>query len=727
MAKQDIAFELFYDGAWHDLVTDDDVLDRAPVVIRRGQGSASPAPRPAQINATLANDDDRYRTSNPESPLYGKAGRDTPTRVKVGGVTRGLVDAKSWACDQTPDFRRYPRRGSAWTDFLGGGVLQRINGWTQPLHSALYRATKLSGVTPAEWWPMEDVAGSAAATSAAGGRPMTPVTVVQYTLPDGSPIAPGGAPQFGQGAGVAGSDLLPSFQQGGTLRGPIRSTTFDGYAIDWVMQFQTGTDEGGTTSADVLSWRESGTYVRFTVNVTATSVTVFHANGADDAILSFTGSAVASLNPYDGAAHHYRYQVRQDGGSYSATLYVDGGATVVAVADNFTPGMTGTVGRPTQLDWNPGEDRGDYMPTAAGHLIVWPSGQLGDQPAVFDALNGRAGELAAIRFSRLLTEEGILHYVSNGYADSARMGPQRVDTLANQLTEIATTDDALIYDYRIEARVYFLARADRYNRTPALELVPEDLPGLPREVVDDLPVHNLVTASQREGGEYTVEDATGPLGTQASPDGVGQEQQTVDVNVFDETDDLPQVANWWLRRGTVDLPRFPQVTVNLAVLSPSKLAEVEAVDVGDVLTIVGFRENVIRLHVLGYTETIGQTSRRIVFNCAPDQQFAVGAYDSTATRYDLATCTMSTAAAPTATTLALAITDDEAWSQTSAYDLLISGELVGIPVGGMGARAGTAGAYTQAATGVSRSKNGIRKTLPAGASVRVATPGRYGL
>jgi hypothetical protein len=43
----------------------------------------------------------------------------------------------------------------------------------------------------------------------------------------------------------------------------------------------------------------------------------------------------------------------------------------------------------------------------------------------------------------------------------------------------------------------------------------------------------------------------------------------------------------------------------------------------------------------------------------------------------------------------------------------------------MGARTGTPGAYTQTATGVQRSVNGVRKTLPAGSPVRISTPGRW--
>lgn len=722
--KQDVALELYYGGSWHNVVTDDKVFADAPITVRQGLGDESGGwPRPAQITARLDNASDKYRTSNPESPLYGLAGRNTPMRVKVGSTVRGVVEASSWAADQTPDFRATPRRGRAWVDVTGGGQLQRIGQWTQPLRSALYRYVDKSGVTPAEWWPMEDAASAASAVSAAGGSPMTPVTTVRYTLPDGSVLPPGGAPKFAEGKGIPGSAPLPSFQGGGTLSAPVRTTTFDGYAIDWVMQFQAGTDEGGLSSADVLRWRENGTYVMFTVNVTKNNVSVFHANAADAATLASTGSASATFDVYDGTPHHFRYQVRQSGGNYLAQLLID--SAVYATADNFTPGMTGTVGAPTQIEWNPGEQRGDYMPVAAGHLIVWASGQIGGQPAVFLALNGYAGERAAVRFARLITEEmGTGHYyVSSGYADSMPMGSQRPDSLPNLIKECATTEDALLFDFGTELRLYFLCRVDRYNQTPALELTPSDLTVLPKEVSDDKIAGNVVTASQREGGDWTARDDTGPLGTQPPPDGVGEEKRTVNVNLDDPEGLLPQVANWWLRRGTVDLPRFPQLTIDLNA-TPGLIADVESVKVGSVITLTGFRENVIRLFVLGWTETIGTHTRTITFTCAPDQQFVVGVYDDTGKRYDLRSSTLNAAKLAGVTAMTFKQTEDEAWSTTSVpYDLFIAGER--ITVTSMGARSGS-GPWLQAAT-VVRSVNGISKDLPTGAEVHIATPGRWAL
>lgn len=716
LPKQAVAIELYYDGAWHDVAADDDVFADAPITITRGQGDESGAFRPCTITCRLANDDDKYRTSNPLSPLYGKAGRNTPMRVKVGGSVRGIAEAASWSADQTTDFRQTPPRGRAWVDVEGGGVLQRVNQWTQPFRSALYRLVDRSGVTPAEWWPMEDVSGSSSAVSAVGGFPMEPVTTVRYTLPDGSPLPPGGAPRFADSDGISGADSLPSFQGGGTLSAPVRSAAFDGYAVDWVMQFAAGTDEGGTTSADVLSWRESGTYVRFSVNVTKGFVTVFHANADDDATLSSTGSATAALDVYDGTPHHFRYQVRQSGGNYVAELRID--SALYATADNFaTPGaMAGTVGQPTRIEWNWLEDRGDYLPTAAGHLIVWASGQIGDQPPVFDAVNGHAGERSSYRFDRLLNEEGIGHYVSASFNDSTAMGPQRPDTLPNLLRECVTTEDALLFDYETELKLKFLSRVDRYGQTPALELTATDLPSLPKEVTDDLNVHNVVTASQRDGGDFTARDDTGPLGTQPPPDGVGEARQTVDVNIFDEVG-LPQVANWWLRKGTVDLPRFPQVTLDLNA-KPGLISDVESVDVGSVITIDGFREYTIRLYVLGWVEVIGTHTRTITFTCAPDQQFDVAVQDDTSKRQDSATSTLNTSYNATATSMVVGFTVlADQWSQVNEpYDWEVAGER--ITVTSMGAVTGS-GPWTQTAT-VTRSVNGVVKAQSSGEPVRIA-------
>lgn len=722
MPKNDVTVEMFYNGVWNDITDNDEVFTDSAITIIQGNTDEMGSLRSTQINMRLDNSSDKYRVSNPLSPLYRLVGRNTPLKVTVGSAVRGIAEVNSWKCDESQDFRKTPRRGKSWTDISASGILARVNKWGRFIRSPLYRAVVLSGTDPAEYWDMEIPSGGSEAPSAVSGSSLTPVTTVRYTVGT-SVLPPGGAPDFGSGNGVPGSAALPGFQNGGTLAGPIRKDTFNGYAIDWVMQFEANTDAGGTTSADVLRWTETGTYVEFTVNVTKDFVTVFHSNVADKATGSFTGSATAALDVYDGAPHHFRYQVRQSGGNYRADIYID--SANYATADNFVPGMTGTVGRPSAIEWNPGEDRGDYMPVACGHLVVWKSGQLGDQPPVFFALNGYAGETAGDRMDRLCDEENITFGLEGTAALSREMGPQKPDTLYNLMQEIKNTDDGLVYDDIDVLGIIFKIRSRRYNRTPTMTLYPSDFPALPVEVTDDLDTNNIVTARQRDGGEATAEDSTSFLGSQAPPSGVGEEKTEIDVNLYDPNTYLIQEANWWMRRGTVDLPRYPQLVLDLNA-SPHLVTAANDLVVGAVIEIVGLRENVIRLFVLGWTETIGTHSRKMVLTCKPDQQFVVGEYDDTAVRYDLASCTLNGVHSANATTLTLSMSSDEVWSTTSRYDIFIAGELITVPIGAMGARSGS-GPYAQTATGVIRGVNGISKVLPTGSEVHVSTPGRLAL
>ena len=80
---------------------------------------------------------------------------------------------------------------------------------------------------------------------------------------------------------------------------------------------------------------------------------------------------------------------------------------------------------------------------------------------------------------------------------------------------------------------------------------------------------------------------------------------------------------------------------------------------------------------------------------------------------------------PTGTAIILKMTDvNETWSTTAEpYDLFIAGER--ITVTNMNPVTGT-GPYFQSAN-ITRSVNGVVKTLQAGSPVRSATPGRYAL
>jgi hypothetical protein len=710
MPKNDVAVELFYDGAWHDLVPADDVFADTPIVIQRGDGDESAAPRPSSITLRLANDDDMYRTTNPESPLYGKAGVNTPLRVLVGGVSRGQVEVSSWRAGQTRDFRANPRRGKAWVDIEGGGLLQRVGQWTEPLKSPFRRYNEpLTHVIG--YWPLEQDRGS---TTLFSPTPGTKQIIMQNVAFDSQFRPPGSSPVM---------DIGDDPSEAGAYFAATSASVSAGWQLSWAARL--GPLVAG--EQDIFDWETTdGTAYGLYLDSTLGQILVYSSlNGTP--VLNGVGDTYGG---YDWSQWTL-FSLDAQYVAGSTNLYInwtngdntDGGFVAVGFGDV-----------PSHLRWWDASAFAGVPPgSTIGHVMGADVSSTGGvdlfSAARIAAWTGHLNETTGNRFVRLMTELG-LSYATNGDLDaSSAMGPQPADTLANLLKEIRDTEDAVLFESKAAINLILTCRGFRYNLDPALTLNAADadgsgLPNLPAEVSDDLPIHNLVTASQRDGSEYTVEDSTSPMGTQPPPDGRGEYRQTVDVSVADEAD-LEQVAYWRLYRGTVNLPRFPQVAVNLAALDAAKIAEVESVTVGSVIEIVNYREYTIRLYVIGYTETIGTHSRMIVFACAPDQQFAVGEYDDGVVRYDSGSTTTGAAYPFSETSIVFSTTNaGDVWSTVDEpYDCVCAGER--FTVTSMGAVSGT-GPYLQTAT-VTRAVNGVRKTLPAGEEIHVAAPGRYAL
>lgn len=702
MPKQDVAVEMFYDGVWNDLTAADDVLAEEVITIRRGQGDESAAPRPALMSFRLDNRDDRFRTSNPESPLYGKVGRNTPVRVKVGASVRGAAETSSMSPDQTDDFRESPLRGKAWSDVQAGGLLQRINQWTEPLHSTFYtyNTEEISGL--AGYWALEDGRGTVLAASAVPGAVNE---VLIGTAFDSQARPPGSAPvadvvmqgtavtsRFIFAGGNAGNTngwqfsimvFMPSLENG--LFQPIRLTMLDGSTVSVLLDdstsqislvaFDANSVSRFTTTAGWGSYNWSGRWIMLVANADqsggTTTVRFSYRAAEDPSWLQISGTYVGNTS------NLYRH----------VGFGVPANSTVGHVIG--THGMTD-----------------DLMAEAR-----------------FTAMRGYPGERTGFRVSRLLTRVGITHFIRGDFNIGQQMGPQPVDTLANLLAECVRTEDGLLFDEVGSLALIFVQRNYRYNQTPKVVLTAQDFKSLPREVVDDLNVHNVVTVAQRGGGDFTVQDTTSSMGSAPPPVGVGEYVQTVDVNVLHPEADLEQWAWWWLHRGTVDLPRFTTVTVDLGA-RPAIASDAQSVDIGDVIEITGVRENTIRLFVVGLVERIGNWSRTISWTCAPDQQFNVGEYDDGVARYDSASTTLKAGVNSTATAVTFRTANvGDLWSTVDEpYDVFIAGERVRVTT--MNAAALVGGQWDQTAT-VQRSRNGIVKSLSAGEPIHIEHPGRW--
>jgi len=650
MASQTVALEIFYGGSWHDVVVDDKVFHEAPIAIQRGQGDEGSAPRPAQLTARIDNHTDKYRTTNPTSPLYGLAARNTPTRVKIGGSIRGAAEASVWACDETDDFNNAAGRGKAWTDLQAGGLLQRINQWDTLVSSTMVKGMLSFGAHAVGVWPLEDQSTATILSELSGVA-----SIGQFT-----------DCTLGDAETPAGSARSVKLGTTGHMFGTCGRSSASGWQISFA--FKLAALPGSATAQELFTWYDStGRRWTFEVNNVNYGWSIYANDGS---LITNGASAYGAASPNQWIRVKMKATVSGGTITYEPSWYPEGAASELGVSGTFAGTSTGYLTR-----W--GVTAGTY------NTGGWYTGVFGIDDAtvpifnlgVLQDFNGHAGETTGARFTRLMGQHNLPFTVLGTSSKSAKMGGQSEATLAELLREIKDTEDGLIFDDIDAIALVFMLRNARYNQTPTLALNITDLPARPREVLDDTP-RNVVTAAQRGGGQETAVDSTGPLGTQPPPAGLGEQKQTVNVNVFDETNDLPQQANWWLRRGTVNLPRYPEVTLNLTAAPAPLLAAVNATDVGNVITIAGYRENLIRLHVLGWVETVTTHTRSISYVCAPDQQFATGVYDSSTSRWDLATSTLLIGLNPGDVLAPMTVADKaEYWSSTSVpYDLMISGQ-----------------------------------------------------
>lgn len=85
----DLAVELYYGGAWHDITSD--VRVQQAVTARYGVPDEAARPDPSTCTLRLNNTHGRYSWRHPGSELYGLIGRNTPIRYRLGPPDVALV------------------------------------------------------------------------------------------------------------------------------------------------------------------------------------------------------------------------------------------------------------------------------------------------------------------------------------------------------------------------------------------------------------------------------------------------------------------------------------------------------------------------------------------------------------------------------------------------------------------------------------------------------------
>jgi hypothetical protein len=615
MATHDVVHEVFYDGDWQDVHTE--VHEPAGTRIQRGFTQFGDI-RPASIEWTFLDPDAKWVPDNPMSPLYGKVGRATPFRVTVDGQVRCTAEAAIFEPDEQPGRK-------AKTEIRADGILARIASWTEQIRSPMFRAISRRSTLLGHWSMEEGSQATQLSNSVGGGQPGTVIGV-----------------QFGDSGAPDGAESAVSFTNadntsriGGNF---LPGSTTAGWQIAWSAQLDALPTS--VTYLQVLSWRCSNGY-RWTVDTNQDSYR-FRVTDSAGTLLEET---LVLHSPGFGAPTEwitFRMKATASGGTVTAEFawYRQGQEVNYGTTGTFS----GTLGR--LVSWTMNGNA--WM---QGALVSHVYGVTGDTDDLLDyaatrAFDGYVNELAGERYFRLLEEEGIFPSLVGDEADTLPMGRQRPGTLHELLQEIADTDRCLIYDARFSGVPELRTRVDLYRQTAVEFVYPDDIAPPFRPRYDYVGVANRVTASQRDGGEATAVLETGPMSVQPAPDGINERKASIEVNVGSEVI-LPDIAGWELAQGTLPGARFPQVTINLDA-RPDLETKVESIDLGDRISIPGFRYDDLDLMVIGIDETARRKSRKVTFTLIPGAVFSqVGEYDDTVQRYDSASTTLKAAAAAT--------------------------------------------------------------------------------
>jgi hypothetical protein len=318
------------------------------------------------------------------------------------------------------------------------------------------------------------------------------------------------------------------------------------------------------------------------------------------------------------------------------------------------------------------------------------------------------------------------------------MGPQPLKPFVDLIQECADVAQGIMFAPRDKFGITIRSYEAILNGTgPQLDYAAAHLSGTLEPEPDDFLVENDVTMVMTNGTKSRYMKTSGTLNVNDpadDPDGVGTYDVSAPINLG-VPGDLDLFAQRRVATGTRDEARYPSVQVQLErapfLASASLTAQCRAVDLGRALAILNppawLPPGTISQVVSGYVEVMGGQTHRLTWNTRPQGPLTSGIWGSaakpTVSLWGAESTTLKTAVNSTATSLVFRTSDVfESWSTTATgYQVEIAGERMTVTA--MGARSGT-GPYDQTAT-VTRSVNGVVKSLSAGESVTVVAQGRW--
>lgn len=489
-----------------------------------------------------------------------------------------------------------------WVKLTAAGITRRLQRGKKPLKSSLFRDLSIKADVVA-YWPLEEVKG---ATRFIAGR----ADDNSFLLPEPTT----GATLAADDETFFASSPLPTMKTG-IIRGFVPS--YSGAADQrFVFLISIPADVTWATEKILARVNTTGTVKQWIISKTpadSTRIRAFDSNGAE--ILNST----VALNIF-GVPVAFSLWLQQDGANIDWQLAIfplDGSGALASTAT-----LAGnTFGRMSRVTL--GDSAADLESTTFGHVFILNDDVQSIWDTIVNSMVGWTGETGLSRLVRLTTDEGLPAVRSIGADNAETMGPQLVRTLMDLFREVPAADLGLLTDRPDALGLQYRSRIDLYSQVPVLVLdyssgvIDEPF----RPVEDDQNIVNEVTVERVRGATFTAADTTGPLSSLDPPDGVGRYDISQEINI-DTDERLEDQAFWRLHLGTIDEPRFPEVTLNLRNERAAALEDaILSVTEGDIIRITNPPEwlpgGPYDLLVEGIHEEKSAVMHMIMFNCSP--------------------------------------------------------------------------------------------------------------
>lgn len=592
-----------------------------------------------------------------------------------------------------------------WVPVTASDILRRLGQGAPQVQSSLRKALSTTRNLIA-YWPLED---GASATQGSSGLTTNNVPMRVVNGANG-PVTWAADDSF------PSSLPLPQFN-GASLSGQIGQFTSSGQLdIRFILSIPSGGTVDGSNIMR-LDFKTGTTPLWVLTYAAATGVLTLTAKDANN---TAQGNIATTGSNFNGLPVYMQITLQTSGSNVNAQIsWVTLGSSGANVAGGTITGVS--ISALQLIRFNFGLSMQDVT---IGHVSI--ASAIGVVAAT--AFQSYAGEDAVTRMLRLSASTGI-NFQVGGTQGAVLMGPQGIDTYLNLMQECVDADGGILFTPRDWLALAYRPNSALYGRVAdvTLSYTANQLYTL-QPVEDDQSVHNDVTVSRTNGSSYEAVATTGTLSVNAPPLGVGTYATSVTLNVYADSQ-LDDEAGWMLYQGTIDLPRYPVIDINMAqyeiASNAALVTQLIALDVGSRLVVTNppawLPPDPISQLILGYTETIDQYTRTITANCEPSSSYDNVAYygiTSFASRYSPDSSALTAGATSTATTFSASTTPP--WTTTDVpFDISVAGERCTVT-----SVSGTSSSQTLTVT---RSVNGVVKAQVSGASIALYMPSYYAL